>query len=97
MGRDGVRVDAAELRAVAGNFERIAETVARAARVPLSFGAAVAGRDHGGDGDAVRRGLDRLGTDLTLWARAAAEIAAGLRAGADRYTDSDRGVAARLG
>ncbi|MCV7105783.1 hypothetical protein H7H74_08330, partial [Mycolicibacterium chitae] len=46
-----MRVDAAELRAVAGNFERIAETVARAARVPLSFGAAVAGRDHGGDGD----------------------------------------------
>lgn len=97
MGRHDVRVDAAELRTVAEEFERIAETVGRVARLPLSFAAAVAGRDHGADGDAVRRELQRRSADLALWSRAAAEIAAGLRAGADRYTDSDRGAAARLG
>ncbi|CAJ1508067.1 type VII secretion target [[Mycobacterium] burgundiense] len=97
MGQDGVRVDADALRAVAGEFERVAEMVERAVRPPLSFGSAVAGRDHAADGAAIPRGIERVVTDAMLWSRAAAEIGAGLRAGAQRYADFDRGLAGRLG
>jgi uncharacterized protein YukE len=97
MGQQGARVDTSALAAVADHFDSAADIVARAARAPLSFDGALAGRAHTVDGDALRRSMDRLTAELAHWSRAAAEIGACLRAGADRYADADQRVAARIG
>jgi Excreted virulence factor EspC, type VII ESX diderm len=92
-----VRVDVAALHAVADTFDSVAGSVAGLARARLSFGGAVAGRAHTADGDALRRSFDLLSVDLTGWARAVDEIGAGLRCGADRYVESERAAADRVG
>ncbi|MGH3594596.1 MAG: hypothetical protein ACRDUT_01260, partial [Mycobacterium sp.] len=46
---------------------------------------------------ALRVALDRLTGELAQWARATVEIAATLRAGADRYAEADLRAAARVG
>lgn len=92
-----MRVDVAAVRAVADNFNRVAELVEEAARVRLQFGGAVAGNAHIADGDAVGRALDRMIVDLVGWSRAAAEIGACLGAGADRYADADHRAAVGIG
>jgi hypothetical protein len=62
----------------------------------LSFGGASAGRAHAARGDALRVALERLTAEVSQWSRAAAEIAAALRAGADRYAEAELYAAARI-
>ena len=97
---DLARVDVAALHAVASQYEAVAEIVDGAVRTHLSglvFDGAAAGRVHVARGDALRAAIDRVGYQLRLWSRAAAEIAAALRASADRYAEADAGAARRLG
>jgi len=86
MGPQTARVDLAAVRAVAAEFDASAGSVD-----------AAAGRAYAGRGDALRSALDRIADGLTAWSRASAEIAAALRASADRYQRSDLGTAARFG
>jgi hypothetical protein len=62
----------------------------------LAFGGACAGRAHAARGDALRVELQRLTAEVSHWSRAAAEIAAALRAGADRYAEAELYAAARI-
>jgi hypothetical protein len=86
-------VDTVAVRAVADRFDAAADELDRAARTPLGFDSLTAGRAHTADGDELRLQLHRVINELSAWARAAAEIGAGLRAGADRYVDTDRDAA----
>ena len=90
--RDSARLDVAAVRAAAERFDSVADELDRAARIPLTFDGSAAGRAHTADGDALRVALDRRTGELAMWARSAAEIAVGLRAGADRYVDADLGA-----
>jgi hypothetical protein len=63
----------------------------------LRFDGAVAGRMHAARGDALRSAVDDVVDRLRLWSRAATEIAAELRACAERYVDVDVRGARRLG
>lgn len=88
----GMRFDSGEVRKVADQFAGAAELVDDAVRNHLSrliFDGSCAGRAHVARGAAVRAGLDRLAVELAQWSRAAAEIAAALRCGEERYTDAD--------
>lgn len=62
----------------------------------LTFGGAVAGRDHTARGDALRGQLERLTAEVTQWSRAAAATAAALRAGVGNYADAETYAAARI-
>ncbi len=98
MGR--TYVDICALRSVANQFDATAQLVDVAARNQLShlaFDGAAAGRAHIGRGDALRASLNRLSADLAQWSRATVEIAAALRAAADRYADAELRSAARIG
>ena len=101
MGQPEVaRVDVAALHAVARQYEAVADIVEGAVRTHLSglgFGGAAAGRVHVARGDALRAAIDHVVDQLRQWSRAAAEIAAALRASADRYAEADAGAARRLG
>jgi Excreted virulence factor EspC, type VII ESX diderm len=94
--QDSAHVDIAAVRAAADQFDAAAEQLDRAAHVPLSFDGSTAGRAHAPRGDAVRVAADWIPQELSAWARAAAEIAACLRAGANRYVDADFGATARF-
>ena len=61
------------------------------------FDGAAAGRMHAARGDALRAAIDDVVDRLRQWARAAAEIAAELRACADRYAEADARAARRIG
>lgn len=93
----GLHVDAAALYTVADRFDSVARSAACAARTRLRFDGAVAGRAHTGDGEALRRALDLLLSDLRGWARSADEISTGLRCGADGYAQAERIAAERVG
>jgi hypothetical protein len=93
---DSAHVDIAAVRAAADQFDAAAQQLDRAAHVSLSFDGATAGRAHAARGDTVRVAADWAPEELSAWARAAAEIAACLRAGANRYVDADFGAAARF-
>jgi len=101
MGQPEVaRVDVAALHAVARQYDAAADIVEGAVRTHLSglvFGGAAAGRVHVARGDALRAAIDHVVDQLRQWSRAAAEIAAALRASADRYAEADAGAARRLG
>jgi uncharacterized protein YukE len=45
----------------------------------------------------LRAAVDHVADQLGQWSRAAAEIAAALRASADRYAEADANAAGRLG
>ena len=90
------RVDAAAVHTIAGQFDEAADLIERAARTRLAFDGATAGRAHAAHGDELRRSIEALFADLSLWSRAAAEIAAALRAGADRYLGADHTAAGRI-
>jgi hypothetical protein len=62
----------------------------------LTFGGAVAGRDHTARGDALRMQLERLTAEVTQWSRTASATAAALRAGAESYADAETYAAARI-
>jgi hypothetical protein len=94
--RDCAEVDVAAVRAAADQFDAAAQQLDRAAHIPLSFDGSTAGCAHAARGDALRVAADWVPHELSAWARAAAEIAACLRAGANRYVDADFGAAARF-
>lgn len=94
------RVDIAAVRAAAQQFDAAAEILDSALRIhlaALAFGGAAAGRDHTARGEAVAAALRRLSGELAEWSRAAQEIGAALRAGAERYGDAESRAAAVLG
>jgi hypothetical protein len=98
MGR--TYVDVAALRSVANQFDATAQTLDVATRTQLSrltFNGAGAGRGHVGRGDALCAALNRLAADLAQWSRATVEIAAALRAAADRYAAAELRSTARIG
>ncbi|BBX48281.1 hypothetical protein GCM10009641_06740 [Mycobacterium cookii] len=93
-------MDAATVRAVADRFDDTAHRIDAVVRIHLgglTFDGATAGRAYAGQGDAIRFALHRLSAELTQWARATAEVAATLRASADRYSEADQYAAAGIG
>jgi hypothetical protein len=97
---DVARVDVVALVAVARQYESAADVLDAAVRTKLSgleFGGAGAGRMHVAHGDAIRVALDRVVDQLRAWSRACAEIAAALRASADRYAEADASAGRRVG
>jgi uncharacterized protein YukE len=93
------RVDVSALLSIARQYQAAADTVDSAVRIHLTglaFDGAVAGRAHVARGDALRAAVDRLVLQLRQWSRASAEIAATLRASADRYADADARAAERV-
>lgn len=101
MGQAGAaRVDVGAVRAIAREYETAALVVDAAVRTHLSdfaFGGACAGQAYVGHGESVRVALEDVVTALRQWSRASGEIAAVLRASADRYQDADARAAARVG
>src|SRR5262249_24003805 len=101
MGQPEVaRVDVAALHAVARECETVADIVESAGRTHhpgVACHGGRPGRMPRGGGDARRAAVDRVVSQLRLWSRAPAEIAAALRASADRYAEADAGAARRLG
>jgi Excreted virulence factor EspC, type VII ESX diderm len=92
-------VDTAAVYAIAYRFGAAADLIDGAVGnhlAWLTFDGATAGRAHTARGDALRHGLDRLVAELTQWSRASSEIAATLRASADRYGESELYAAARI-
>jgi hypothetical protein len=97
---DVARVDVAALHAIARQYEAAADIVEGAVRTHLSglvFDGAAAGRMHVARGDGLRTAVDQVVDQLRQWSRAAAEIAAALRASADRYSEADARAARRVG
>ena len=100
MGQRDASVDAVAVRTVANRFDDAAQLINGALRshlYRLSFDGATAGRAYVGHGDALRIALNRLSDELAGWSRATVEIAAALRASADRYGEADLRAAARIG
>ncbi len=92
-------VDAAAVHAIANRFDEAAHLIDGAVRSQfgrLAFDGTTSGRAYIGQGDALRFAMHRLSGELTQWARASMEVAASLRASADRYDDADQLAAARI-
>ena len=92
-------IDVAATYRVADQFGVAAELIDRALSdhlARLAFSGASAGRAHTARGDALRVELERLAAELSQWSRASVEIAAALRASADRYADAELYAAARI-
>jgi uncharacterized protein YukE len=90
---DAARVDVPAVLGVARQYQAVADIVESAARTHLTglaFDGAAAGRAY------VDR-VDHIANQLRGWGRASVEIAATLRASADRYADADSHAARRLG
>jgi hypothetical protein len=94
-----MRFDSSAVHGVADELGAAAELLDRAVGdhlARLAFGGAGAGWAHTERGDALRIQLERLTAEVTQWSHAAAETAAALRAGADRYADAELYAAARI-
>ncbi|OJZ63325.1 hypothetical protein BRW65_29845 [Mycobacterium paraffinicum] len=92
-------IDVSATHRVADQFRASAEVIERALSDQLgrlAFGGAAAGRAHTARGDALRSELGRLTAEVAQWARASVEIAAALRASADRYADAELYAAERI-
>lgn len=97
---DAARVDVAALLGVARQYQTAADmvdSVVHGQLAGLAFDGATAGRLHVARGDAVRIAVDRVADQLRAWARASGEIAATLRASADRYAEADARAGRRVG
>lgn len=81
-------MDTAAVRIAAARFDTAADILSGTLS-GLRFDGATAGRAHVAHGDAVRAAVERLAAALAQWSRAAAEIAAALRADADRYGEAE--------
>lgn len=81
-------MDTAAVRLAAGRFDAAADILAGTLN-GVRFSGAIAGRAHGAGGNAVRAALEWLTFATAQWSRAAAEIAAALRADADRYAEAE--------
>ena len=89
-------IDPAALRAAALRLENAADIVLGAVGSHLRglrFDGTVAGRAHSESGWAVRAAMDSLAGDAARWARGAADLAAALRAGADRHAGREANAA----
>jgi hypothetical protein len=96
---DAARVDVAVLSGVARGYDAVADMVDAAVRTHLGaprFTGATAGRAHAARGDTLARAVDDVSDQMRQWARACAEIAAALRASADRYVEADARAAHRV-
>ena len=97
---DVAHVDVAALRSVAADYQNVAAKHDGARRPPQS-GRAVDGaparRAYVARGDAVRDGVEHVAHQVRLWSRACNEIAAVLRASANRYADADAHAGSRIG
>lgn len=94
-----MRLDSSGVHRVADQLGAAAELLDRAVGdhlARLAFGGASAGRAHTARGDALRVQLERLTAEVTQWSRVAADAAAALRAGAERYADAELYAAARI-
>ncbi len=92
-------IDVAATHRIADQFRAAADLIDRALSDQLgrlAFGGASAGRAHTARGDALRVELGRLAAEVAQWSRASVEIAAALRASADRYADAELYAAARI-
>jgi hypothetical protein len=86
------------LRGAAASFEASSGVLGGAVGgAALTFDGATAGQVHVARGDALRNAVERLADHVVAWSRASAEIAATLRAGADRYADADERNGQRFG
>ena len=97
---DVAHVDVAALRSVADEYQTVAEILDGAVRTHLSgltFDGATAGRAYVARGDAVRDSVEHVAHQVRLWSRACNEIAAVLRASANRYADADARAGSRIG
>ncbi len=97
---DAAGVDVAAVLSVARQYENVADIVDAAVRNHLSalrFDGATAGCAYAVHGDALRGRVDGIVSELRQWSRASAEIAATLRASADRYADADIRAGLRVG
>lgn len=97
---DVARVDVAALHAIARQYEAAADIIDGAVRTHLTglmFDGAAAGRVHVARGDALRTAVDHVVDQLGQWSRAASEVAAALRASANRYAEADASAARRVG
>ena len=93
-------MDVGALRAVAREYERVAEIVDRSVRdhlQQLAFGGSTAGRAYVAHGEALQAALHDLTTSVAQWSRAAGEIASALDVSIDRYIDADERAAGRVG
>jgi Excreted virulence factor EspC, type VII ESX diderm len=93
-------MDVAVVRDVADQYAASAAVLDAAVATHLAhlgFGGASAGRAYAARGDALRTSLDCIAYGLIQWSRASAEIAAALRASADRYVSADERAGARIG
>ena len=100
MGRQELYLDASALHSVAAHFDAIAAAIDTASRVRLgglTFDGGIAGRDHIGAGEALRRGLQAWLPELMRWSRANTEIATALRMGLVRYGQAEATAAERVG
>ncbi|MCV7009739.1 hypothetical protein [Mycobacterium gordonae] len=91
--------DSADVCGIANRIDDAAELINNAVANHLSrliFDGARAGRAYAVSGDRLRAEIDRLAAEVSQWARAAVEIAAALRAGADRYAEAESYAAARI-
>lgn len=95
---NAARVDTAALRSISRQYDIAADLVDAAARnlTRLTFDGSVAGHQHVARGDAVHSRLSGLAGGLRHWSRTAAEVAAMLRACADRYAAADQRGAGRM-
>ena len=90
-----VDLDAAGVRAVAGQFDTVSQLVAVA--TPLTFGASTAGRRYPSEGEALRRLCALRADELSDWTRAARATSIELRSATQYYAESERTAAARIG
>jgi hypothetical protein len=96
---DVARVDVASVLGVARQYDAVADIIDTAVRTHLTglaFDGSLAGRVHAARGDALRHAVDSTVDQLRQWSRAAAEVAAELRASADRYVEADARGARRM-
>lgn len=92
------RVDAAALSGAASQFAAAADILETAGhRTALRFNGSTAGRVHGADGERLHAALSQLCTGVLEWGRAAEEVGAALRAGAQYYSEAETRAAAVLG
>ncbi|WP_328351842.1 type VII secretion target [Mycobacterium sp. NBC_00419] len=91
------RVDTATAHAAAQRFSAAAELLETAAHPGgLRFCGSTAGRAHTASGDRLHAALEELRVHLAQWSRAAEEVAAALRAGAQQYAEAEMRAAAAL-
>ncbi|MGV0627041.1 type VII secretion target [Mycolicibacter minnesotensis] len=100
MDRQQLYLDAAALLSVAACLESTTADIDTASRIclgGLAFHGGIAGRDHVGAGEGLRRALHGWAPELTRWSRAGSEIATALRTALVRYEHAEAAATQRVG